>query len=736
MCVLFSNVAQLVAQDTQPLPRVQRGGLLPDDAKNQRLEINELRIDGNTAFTTTDLSSLLSSRANELSFGSTLLLTLEDNLKPMPTVLQTTRTWFSNAYKTIEETEIRRFDKSNADYDAQVLMDFYNQHGYHNAKVTWEFRINQYAKRNILFFHVNEGKQYFIDTIVTEGLSNLPPSVLQSITAVERIKKGDAFNEQTIKEQIGVMLGMLQDSGYAKANLDTLPLITSNDSTLLDSVYLRFTIGKRVKIGSITLIDSLRAQPVVAYKMKRDLLAIHEGEYYSPTNIERTRSTYSALGTFDRIVIDTTQSNDTTYNLSIITQYRNAQEISGNIFTNRTTDNLLNTGLELSYAHRNIFGAAQGLGISGVYQIQDVASFLASSKDYAYEVKLRLFFNQPYFFTLANTQWDLGLDFVPSYRIIANPFKLLSYTPRATFVSGIATNWRLRVDFTFDWQRPFDYIQGQNEAIDRALALNPNADTNRILATFALYRVLNQESNNKLTFVLFSISPSITYDTRNNIFAPSGGQYFNGNIETSFFGISRFTKLHGLYSHYTSVSSQWVGAIKARAGYIFWDNTSNTYVPIERHFFAGGANSVRSFEARKLRDKASGGSSDNIGVLDDFIGSAMLLEASAELRYTFPYYESLGDFWAQQLHEFGYTLFVDAGNTFKRFTNEDYGKSISPLHNLAVAAGFGITRNLPIGPFRLDFALPIHTPGEPLQSISQMLSLNKLRLQIGLGYSF
>jgi outer membrane protein assembly factor BamA len=180
-------------------------------------------------------------------------------------------------------------------------------------------------------------------------------------------------------------------------------------------------------------------------------------------------------------------------------------------------------------------------------------------------------------------------------------------------------------------------------------------------------------------------------------------------------------------------------------GHILWFNRNEKIVPSDRHYFAGGAASIRSFASRNLGDATSNDPNlpSNVGDLANYVGWATIVELSAELRYTFPYYADLGEFLADKISRLGLTFFLDAGNAFNRFTPAAYGKaSVSHVldpRNWALAAGTGIRFATPVGPARLDLGINVYDPTMLDRKYAWITSRNiieSITAQIGLGHAF
>jgi len=97
-------------------------------------------------------------------------------------------------------------------------------------------------------------------------------------------------------------------------------------------------------------------------------------------------------------------------------------------------------------------------------------------------------------------------------------------------------------------------------------------------------------------------------------------------------------------------------------------------IPLTERFFAGGDRSIRGFKFRQVSPK-----NDE----DESVGGRYLEALSLEHNYRFR------DRWSS-------AVFIDGGRAFNDF-NDPY----------RVGAGFGIRWQSPVGPFRLDIAMPI-----------------------------
>ncbi len=122
----------------------------------------------------------------------------------------------------------------------------------------------------------------------------------------------------------------------------------------------------------------------------------------------------------------------------------------------------------------------------------------------------------------------------------------------------------------------------------------------------------------------------------------------------------------------------WQGRVLARIelGATLTDHFAN--LPAAYRFFAGGDTSIRGYGYKRLGPKNRDG---------EVIGGRYLGVLSLEIEQAL---------W----RHFGAAVFADAGNAFLRFSEP-----------IQIGAGVGVRWYSPIGPLRLDFAVPVSQPG-------------------------
>lgn len=132
-------------------------------------------------------------------------------------------------------------------------------------------------------------------------------------------------------------------------------------------------------------------------------------------------------------------------------------------------------------------------------------------------------------------------------------------------------------------------------------------------------------------------------------------------------------------------------------GYALPYGNSPNFIPFEKRFFTGGANSLRAFRPRSIGPGVYS-STNQIDKSGD-----IKLELNMEFRFNI--YKKL----------FEGAVFTDAGNVWAVRQDSRVGADfdMSSFYNeLAVGSGVGVRLNLSIFIFRLDAAVPLHDPSK------------------------
>ena len=161
-----------------------------------------------------------------------------------------------------------------------------------------------------------------------------------------------------------------------------------------------------------------------------------------------------------------------------------------------------------------------------------------------------------------------------------------------------------------------------------------------------------------------------------------------------------------------------------------WAYGNSTALPFEKHFYVGGANSMRGWQARTLGPGRS--PKDNYFVIPNQTGD-MRLEAN--LEYRFPL------FW-----KFNGAAFLDAGNVWNFKRKDAFSSEISQiswtnlLAGMAFNWGLGLRVDLDFLVLRLDWGLRLHDPALTVNggwvNPKNWFTRDGYGLHFGVGYPF
>lgn len=181
------------------------------------------------------------------------------------------------------------------------------------------------------------------------------------------------------------------------------------------------------------------------------------------------------------------------------------------------------------------------------------------------------------------------------------------------------------------------------------------------------------------TYLLAGIPAELTYDTRDDAFNPSSGILAVAFAEPAYDirNGNGMMFMKGSFSTYAALdeAKRFILAGRVAAGSIVAPGVDD--VPASRRFFAGGGGSIRGYAYRNTGPRRDG----------EVTGGRSMVELSGEVR-------------VRITESFGVVGFVDAGNSYNAMA-PDLSRPFK------IGVGGGIRYFTPIGPLRLDVAVPL-----------------------------
>lgn len=710
-------------------------------------ELNDVRFIGNSHFTSSALQDVISSLPSDLSFAHRIFRFYYRQLSINPYTPQPLEDALGVALTNYQD-EYRYFDQTGVENDIATLLDVYNQYGFHNAKATYSYDFDSTNQINVLTFSITENHQYQLDTIVYQGLEQLPADLLYQIRSMLPTVKGIYFNEPSIKSTADAIISFLQNNGYYYSHY-TQPIVHSSSVSYSDSVVIPFIIGKRCVFGHISIKSDFKGQNPISSYLIRLMFDMQPGEWYNRSKVGSSQTNLYNLTTFDLVSIDTSSTTHgaeiDTLHMQVFLQYLKQAEIIIAPYINHTTyDNFTNLGFETSFYHRNLFGAAQNVSLFGRYVLQDF-SLLSSPHSIAQEYQIGGLFSQPVLFEVSTAKIDMSFQTSYSYRYLNSglstqtiPLNMTLFPLRLNFMMRFPSHTFFN-SLVFEL---FTELQQLHNFLDVSADMYTNSQTTEELLAavqfLSTFGPINTYAGDQLAHPGQIFSMNLISDSRNNPFSPTKGLFLSTSFEFALGKLYNFRRFQITYYQFFPSGQLSTFACKFRLGNIWIDLGSSYYIPFERHFFAGGANSVRSYSSRSLSDTFS-----SLGNTKDYnlLGNATIIEGSFEYRFRFGRPRGMNSMLADQVQQMGITTFVDWGNAFNLLDANKYGTArISNfIEGLAIGFGLGFRYETPVGPFRVDIATQFHDPTsstDPWIFTRSPFSSENLQLHIGLGHAF
>jgi outer membrane protein insertion porin family len=191
-----------------------------------------------------------------------------------------------------------KFIEKDFEDDKYKLIDYYNEHGFRDAKVLGDsvYVINH--KRIGIKIKVEEGPKYHYRNITWIGNSKLPDEALAEILG---IGKGDIYDKALLDKRLYMdensISTIYMDDGYLFFNLEPVEIRVENDSIDLE---MRIYEGNQATINKITVLGNTKTHENV---VRRELFSM-PGDLFSKTNITRSIRELANLGHFDPEKLD------------------------------------------------------------------------------------------------------------------------------------------------------------------------------------------------------------------------------------------------------------------------------------------------------------------------------------------------------------------------------------------------------------------------------------------------
>jgi len=602
----------------------------------------------------------------------------------------------------------------------QSIIELYQSHGFTDVDVQYRIDTDEARATSHIVYTINEGEKGSVSTVRFEGNKAFGARVLRKQmktrgkTIISFLDKTGRLDQAQLQQDLDSLREWYQDHGYIDVVVGEVRKERANGRLQL---VIPIVEGTKYHVGKITITGN----KVAKTDKVRLLLKMKEGSVYSPKALrEDAKKLADGYGSGGYVDFDITPQTspagpgrvDITYTMDEGTRsFVQRVNVIGNT---RTKDKVIRR--EIGIVPGDVYNTVrvdvskkrlENLGyFSKVETFPDETS-VPGRRDLTVQVEEK---------RTGSLNFGAGFSTIDSVvgfvELTQGNFDLMNWP---TFTGG-GQKFRTRIqfgderkDFTLSLTEPYfldrplslggelfyhdaSFLSTVYDQRDYGISLTARKPLNAFTSIALTYRletleIYNVPSNASPAIlsqqgsrVQSEITPSLVYDTRDNPFISRTGHrfVFTPYVAGGFLGGD--TQIYGFDlegSQYFKLWGDTIFLINAEMAVV---NTwgSGNEVPIYSRLFLGGGNDLRGFDYRDVGPK------DVNGVP---LGGQSL--ARVTLEYTVPVIEKVRA-----------AIFYDTG-----FVNPDYG-DFGASH-LASDIGLGLRLNLPIGPLRIDYAIPI-----------------------------
>lgn len=602
-----------------------------------------------------------------------------------------------------------RFKEDEFAEDRDRLREFYGSHGYVDFEIKGVEFDRPRTNRMTITVDVAEGTQYRVGSVTFEGNKKFTPAeVLANLRddrggfTRQRLTPGQIFTPENLEADIQNIQNFYGSLGYLDVRVQAQKIPNVVDGTI-DLKYTIRDLRGGLGEGEKSFIEKIEIKGNTKTKDRviRRELAVSPGETFDMVRVKVSKQRLEQMNYFEKVdAKDAPTDVPNQRNLVVAVEEKN----TGNVALGAgysSVDKLVGY-IEVSQGNFDLFNPPTFTG--GGQKARARAQIGTQRQDYI------LGFTEP---------WFLGRRLRLDTELYYRDLQYLSQTYDTTVLGGSAgltkqlpfnltlnnTYTLQNVDITFDQ----GYLDQYPAYVDSYTYLTNNGQvsivsTNRVPGPQPV--LLSQAGETLIS----SLNWTLSHDTRNNLQLPTRGHviqfepmlaggplgaqasFYQLEVKASqYWSPSRlFSPASSTYDFFKEHILEVVGNVGVVEAFGSGDRGTEGVVPVNNRWYLGGLYSLRGFKFREV------GPVDPL--TEEPIGGGTYWFASAE--YSVPVVPRVR-----------FALFFDSGMVYPgsySFSPQRYADgSTTGYYNSNW--GLGLRLNLPIGPLRLDYGIPIKT---------------------------
>jgi translocation and assembly module TamA len=469
------------------------------------------------------------------------------------------------------------------------------------------------------------------------------------------LRMGDAAVASTVLAGGARLQSALQEKGYAFAKVDAPVAYEAADAPVLDLSFHVVT-GPRVNVGDIHIEGLKRTHE----SLLRSTLRLRTGEPFRISAVERGRRDLLALGVFAQVIVQLGTAVDESGGVPITFKVRERPRHAATVSAAYSSD--LGGSGGVTWTDRNLFGNAETLNLAA--RVIDLGGSDTTGVGYDTSAK----FSKPDFL-----QRDQSLQVTLSaLKQSLQAYDQTATTAGVTVIRKLSNVWNVSAGLTTTTEK---IIQPPADVVVMGLVVVPA--TTYYYTLVALPLVVSYDSTDLPTPLddprhgfrgSLTLTPTLAIGHPNSTFIIEQLQvagYFDLN---SVFGTD---------------PGRSVVAARALAGIA--KGAGEFSLPPDQRFYGGGSATIRGYRYQSVGPVFPG--------TEDPIGGTEIEAGSLEFR------QRVGG-------NFGAAAFVDAGEVTASARDAPSAFRIDVPNTFRIGVGLGLRYYTPIGPVRLDIAVP------------------------------
>ena len=708
--------------------------------------------------------------------GVKVLFTVQGKAKIKEIIIQGNKR--IKASKIRKEMELKvgePLDERKVVLGQKKVEEYYEKAGFEQAKIQYDISIDQQTGQGVVTFHITEGPRVAILDITFIGNDHFKKDRLQKQMKTKRkwwlswIVRTNVMKKEQWQDDLESLRDFYRNEGY----IDVVIKDVKFDYVTPMTMYVRMTLveGKQYQVGHL----DIKGNQLFPSAGIRGGMKMTEGKTFSPKALEKDleaiRDFYGAKGYIDTQVTPIKQPNVETGRMDIIYEivegdisYLSKINIRGNT---KTKDKVIRR--ELAVKPGEIFNMVkvkrskerlQNMGYFSKVNTIAEPTDVPGHKDLAVEVEEQRtgqlvfgagfssvdslvgfvevsqgnfdLFNPPFFtgggqkarirVQLGTQRQDYILSFVEPWfmdKRLALGFDLFRTVDTYSSYNGLYTESHTGFDVHLTKDiAPFTYarvqygyqVVGYDPGTGNGFNFWGNSTTTDVSALPNYFQSIMGDTSES------AISASITRDTRDSVFLTTRGNKTELSAKVAggpLKGQTEIYKVELRSQQYFPMPWTWptldrkhVLLLAGGTGIVNSFGGADE-VPLFERFFLGGPNNLRGFRYRMVSPKDASVDGVNSPNPNEPIGGDTY--GWGTIEYTIPVIEKVR-----------FAIFYDAGfvnaNPFD-FKPAGYNDDF----------GFGIRLDLPIGPIRFDYGIPI---------TSDAYNRSSGRFNFNIGYQF